>query len=204
MAHVKVAHPENDVLGNVRGVIGETLQIAAGKHELKIWCDIAGRLPHAFQEALKDFIAVAIDEIVAFQDFAGQDYVFENQPAQALFVTGPAAATMGSSSGGAATAGISAREMIRSARFTAKSPMRSRSLVILRVATTWRISSEDRFPARSMRTACSSITISISLTRGSKRNISLGDCRRSHDVVCRMAAKARSTFISTLRAMETR
>src|SRR4029077_16726091 len=68
---------------------GETLQIAAGKHELKIWRDVAGRLPHAFQETLKDFIAVEIDEIVSFQDFAGQDYVFENQRAQALFDHGP-------------------------------------------------------------------------------------------------------------------
>src|SRR5258708_38776081 len=55
-------------------------------------------------------------------------------------------AAMGASSSGTSVSGISRKEMTRSARFTARSPMRSRSLVIFKAATMRRISSSEKEP----------------------------------------------------------
>jgi hypothetical protein len=82
--------------------------------------------------------------------------------------------------------------------------MRSRSLVIFSAATISRISSSEKEPRRSSRMACSSITISISLMRGSSRNTSPGSAEVSELSSRTRESNARFMAPSTVRAIETR
>src|ERR1700740_1495432 len=63
------------------------------------------------------------------------------------------AEAIGANSSGTSAPCISRSVTTRSARFTARSPMRSRSLVIFRAATTSRISSSESEPRRTRRVA---------------------------------------------------
>ena len=71
VAHVEAAYPEDDVFGNIRSVIGKPFQIAAGEDELQILGDIAGRLLHAVEEPLENFIALVVHQVIAFQYLTG-------------------------------------------------------------------------------------------------------------------------------------
>ena len=67
MANVQPAHPENDVLGDICGVIGDALEVPRGQHKLHAWTDETRLLGHVLQQALEDAVAILIDDVIAFQ-----------------------------------------------------------------------------------------------------------------------------------------
>ena len=83
MTHIQTAHPENNVLGNVGGVVRDSFQVARGKNELHARANQREVLSHVLEQIFKDAIAVLIDHIIAFQNLRGQVDVLEDQRAQA-------------------------------------------------------------------------------------------------------------------------
>src|SRR5580700_3925999 len=84
MADIQPADPEDDVLGNVSGVVGDALEVSSSENELHSWADQSGLLCHILHELVEDAVAVLIDDIVALQDLTGHFDVAKNEGAEAL------------------------------------------------------------------------------------------------------------------------
>src|SRR5437879_9263538 len=61
MPNIEAANPENDVFGNVRGVVGDTFQVTRGQDKLQTGTDRLRLASHAPKLAFKDTIAVFVD-----------------------------------------------------------------------------------------------------------------------------------------------
>ena len=83
VTHVESANPENNVLGDVGGVIRDALQIARGQNELKLRRGLAGIFGHPREKMFEDLIAIAVHHIVRLKHLSGQDNIAENQCPQA-------------------------------------------------------------------------------------------------------------------------
>src|SRR6266566_483021 len=84
MPNIEAANPENDVFGNVRGVVGDTFQVTRGQDKLQTGTDRLRLASHAPKLAFKDTIAVFVDNVVALEHFASHFDVAGNERAEAL------------------------------------------------------------------------------------------------------------------------
>src|SRR5207245_8343086 len=75
---------ENDVFGNVGGVVGDAFEVTRGEDELQARADRARFAGHTQKLALKNAIAVLIHDVVALQDCGGHLDIAENEGAEAL------------------------------------------------------------------------------------------------------------------------
>jgi len=80
---IESTHPENDVFGNVGGVVGDAFEMASSQDELQVGGHARDVLGHALEQIFKDTVAILIDNIVAFQDLRGQLRVAKDQCTQA-------------------------------------------------------------------------------------------------------------------------
>src|SRR2546426_5582551 len=67
VAYVQPTDPENNVLSNVGGMVGDALQVARGQHELHVGLHHARVLHHPSRQVLKQLVAVAVHHVVAFR-----------------------------------------------------------------------------------------------------------------------------------------
>src|SRR5437870_11195049 len=79
MPNIEAANPENDVFGNVRGVVGDTFQVTRGQDKLQTGTDRLRLASHAPKLAFKDTIAVFVDNVVALEHFASHFDVAGNE-----------------------------------------------------------------------------------------------------------------------------
>src|ERR1700675_3294897 len=84
MTDIKPADPEDDVLGNVGGVVGDALEMPGGENELHSRTDERGLLRHALHELVEDAVAVLIDDVVTLKDLTGHFDVTKDYRAEAL------------------------------------------------------------------------------------------------------------------------
>src|ERR1700688_503562 len=84
MAHVEGAHPENDVFGDVGGMVGDALEGSRGENELHARTDQCCLLGHGREQILEDAIAVLVHHVVAFEDLRGHFDVAKDERAEAL------------------------------------------------------------------------------------------------------------------------
>ena len=81
MTHIEAAHPENNVLGNVGGMVGDAFQMTRGENELHARTHESRILRHVLQKILEDLIAVLIDDIIAFEtDYPHSDSLWPDAP----------------------------------------------------------------------------------------------------------------------------
>ncbi len=83
MPNIEAAHPEDDVFGDIRGVIRDALQMARGQHELHSGSDERNILGHAEQQVLEDAVAVLVHNVVALQNLRGKFGIAKDERAQA-------------------------------------------------------------------------------------------------------------------------
>src|ERR1700690_2112878 len=83
MTNVQAAHPENNVFGNVGGVIGDALQVAGGEDELHAGTNEDDILSHVLQEIFENAVAILVDNIIAFEHLRGHVGIAKDQSAQA-------------------------------------------------------------------------------------------------------------------------
>src|SRR5260370_8369208 len=83
-ADVETADPEDDVLGNIGGVVRDAFEVARGKYELKARTHERGLLSHVLEQPFENAIAVLIDDIVTFENLRGHLDVAENERAETL------------------------------------------------------------------------------------------------------------------------
>src|ERR1700687_5347300 len=81
VTHVQTAHPKNDVLRDVGGMIRNALQISRRQHELQVRRRLRGFPDHSSEQVLKNLVAVAVYHIVRLQDLAGEYYISKDQRA---------------------------------------------------------------------------------------------------------------------------
>src|SRR5205823_5122485 len=79
VTNIETTDPEDDVLGNVGGVVGDAFKVAGGKNELEARAHQRGLFGHVQEELFKNAIAVLIDDIVAFEHLRGHSAVAEMQ-----------------------------------------------------------------------------------------------------------------------------
>src|SRR5690348_15346284 len=84
MTDIEATDPENNVFGNVGGVVGDAFEVTRGEDELQARADRAWFTGHTQKLALKDAIAVLIHDVVAFQDCGGHLDIAENERSEAL------------------------------------------------------------------------------------------------------------------------
>ena len=65
MSNIQASDPEDDVFGDVRGVVGNALEMPRGENELHSWADQSGLLRHALHELVENAVAVLIDDVIA-------------------------------------------------------------------------------------------------------------------------------------------
>src|SRR6476661_3692105 len=79
MADIEPANPKDDVFGDVRRMVGNTLQMPGGKNVLHSRTDESGLLRHALHKLVEDAVAVLIDYIVTLKDLPGHFHVAKNE-----------------------------------------------------------------------------------------------------------------------------
>src|ERR1700730_13265040 len=84
MAYVEAAHPENDVLRDVGGMVGDALEVSRGENELHARTDQCCLLGHGGEQILEDAIAVLVHHVVAFEDLRGHFDIAKDERAEAL------------------------------------------------------------------------------------------------------------------------
>src|SRR5258708_12693757 len=72
VAHVGALHPEDNVLGDVGGVVGNALQIARYEERVEGLPHDFGTLVHRLDELDEGIILHAIDDVIHFEDGLGQ------------------------------------------------------------------------------------------------------------------------------------
>src|SRR5258708_15659230 len=75
VANVQATDPEDDVFGDIRGMVGDTLQMARGQNELQTWTDQRGLPAHAFKQFFENLVTVLIHDVVALKNLGGRDGV---------------------------------------------------------------------------------------------------------------------------------
>src|SRR5882672_11739425 len=83
VADVEAADPENDVFGDVGGVVGDAFEMARGQDELEAGAHERGLLGHALKKMLENAVAVLIDHVVAFENLRGHFDVAKNESTEA-------------------------------------------------------------------------------------------------------------------------
>ena len=81
---IETTDPEDDVLGNVGGVVGDAFEVAGGKNELEARAHQRGLFGHVQEELFENAIAVLIDDIIAFEHLRGHLGVAENERTETL------------------------------------------------------------------------------------------------------------------------
>src|SRR5690349_11606747 len=84
MADIEATDPENNVFGNIGGVVGDAFEMTRSQDELQARANRTGLAGHPQKLTLKDAIAVLIHDVVAFQDRGGHLDIAENERAKAL------------------------------------------------------------------------------------------------------------------------
>src|SRR5690348_15504782 len=84
MTHIEAADPENDVFGNVGGMIGDALKMSGGQDELHPRTHESGLLGHSFQQLIEDSVSILIHDIVTLKDLPSQFYIAKDKGAKAL------------------------------------------------------------------------------------------------------------------------
>src|SRR5215813_1051642 len=84
MTNLEAAHPEQNVLGDVGGVIRNSLEMPGGEHKMKIRSGKGGIASHAGKKRFKNRVAIAVHDIVAFKHLGGEIHILVDQCAEAL------------------------------------------------------------------------------------------------------------------------
>src|SRR6266404_2750086 len=73
-------HPEDDVLGDVGGVVGNALQIASHQEGIQSLAYDLGALVHGLDQLNEGIVAHAVDHVVHFEDGLSQlDFAFNER-----------------------------------------------------------------------------------------------------------------------------
>src|SRR3974390_2432441 len=83
MTHIESAHPENDVFGNIRGMVGDSFEVPGRQHKLHSGTHERHILRHVLQYVFKDPVAVLIHNVVAFENLCGHFRVPKNHRSEA-------------------------------------------------------------------------------------------------------------------------
>src|SRR5580658_3945286 len=84
VANIPSAKPEQNVLGNIGGMIGNAFQVPGGEYQMENRVHAMGILGHICEQALEDPVAVGVDDIIALEDFGSEVHIAEDEGAETL------------------------------------------------------------------------------------------------------------------------
>ena len=71
VADFQAAHPEENVLGDIGGVVGDAFEMAGGENVVEIGRRQRGVFGHAGEQGFENLIAILVNDIVAFEHLCG-------------------------------------------------------------------------------------------------------------------------------------
>src|SRR5215471_16899281 len=72
VAHIRTLHPEDDILGDVGGVVGNAFQVASDEQGVQCLTNDFGAIIHGLDELNEGVVPHAIDDVVHFKDGLGE------------------------------------------------------------------------------------------------------------------------------------
>ena len=81
VADFEAANPEENVFGDIGGVVGDAFEMTGSEYEVEIGSGEAGIFGHSGKQGFEDFVAILVHEVVAFEDLRGElDILIDESP----------------------------------------------------------------------------------------------------------------------------
>src|SRR5271154_3111089 len=68
VAHFQATHPEENILGDIRGVVRDSLEVAGSQDKMEVRSSERRILRHSHQQRFEDLIAILVHHVIALED----------------------------------------------------------------------------------------------------------------------------------------